>query len=107
MDEERANAVVDGAENALGFAILLGGVRTCETQYGAMGVKEGLVGGVVELTSVIGLESLNGARKFSANIGIKPSKEMMHFRFLLDRKSPSKMRKIIENNKIVLKTRQT
>ena len=71
MDEESVNAVIDGAEYALSFAVLLGCVRASERQYGAMGFEETLVCGVIEIASIIGLKSLDGARELRANIGIE------------------------------------
>ena len=107
MEEKCTHTVIEGTKNALFLSVLLRCIWTCETQKGAIRVEESTVGGVVELTSIVGPENFNGTRKLCANVSIELREELVNFGFLTNRKSPYEMREIVKNNKVILATRNT
>ena len=60
MNEQGANAIVESSEAALGFVILLGGVRARETQVNATGCKHSGKGMIDELGVIISLNRFDG-----------------------------------------------
>jgi hypothetical protein len=72
-----------------------------------VGGEKGADGGVVELLAVVSLEGEDGATELHRHIRIKGGECRGDIRFLTKRKSPDKVRKIIENNEIIKKTRMT
>ena len=71
MKEQRANAVIKSAENALGAAVLLGSVGASQTEDGAVRGEKCAKSDVVKLFSVISLECEYGATELGGDIGIK------------------------------------
>ena len=58
-------------------------------------------GEVIKFLSVVGLEVSNGAVKVGGNIGVKGMKRGGDVGFAAQRKGPSKVRKIIQNDKVI------
>ena len=83
---------------------MLRGVWTCEPEGGATGCKEGTDGKIVELLSVVCLQSKNGPPKLCRNIGEKSGECRGSIRFATKRKSLDKMGKIIQDHEVVKKT---
>ena len=73
MTEQRANAVIKSAEDALGATVLLRGVRTSQTEGGAVRGEKYAESDVVKLFSVISLECEYGVTELGGEIGIKGS----------------------------------
>jgi hypothetical protein len=71
VEKQRADAIIKSAEDALGAAVLLGRVRTGQTEDGAVRGKKGAKSDVVKLFSVIGLECKDGAIELCGDIRIK------------------------------------
>jgi hypothetical protein len=65
------------------------------------------VGGVIELSSIIELETADGATKLRENIGEEMREGEESVRFEERQKSPGVMSTIIKNNQVVLITRNT
>ena len=62
---------------------------------------------VVEFFAIIVLDSENGKIKVSSDKGMESNECSKYIRFLMDGDAPNIMRKIINNNEIVTKTRET
>ena len=71
LEEESANDIVGGAENAFSLAILLQGVWARHAHDDTLCKEESAGGGVIELTTIITLNCLNSATKLSENVGEK------------------------------------
>jgi hypothetical protein len=61
LEQESANDVVGGADNALGFAILLRGVWARHAKRNTMGKEESTRGGIIKFATVITLDGFNSA----------------------------------------------
>ena len=73
----------------------------------AVGREEGGDRGVDEFGPVISLHGDERERELCMGIGNKVDKNSSGVRFALERKSPYKVRKIIDNNEIVFEPRIT
>jgi hypothetical protein len=71
MEQESADAIVEGAEDAFSTAVLLRRVGTRETEDSAMSSEESANSEVVKLFAVIGLEGMDGSTKLGGDIGEK------------------------------------
>jgi len=60
LKEKSTHGVVGGANHALSLAVLRGGIRARHAQMDTVGEKEGTGGGVVELPTIVTLDSLDG-----------------------------------------------
>jgi hypothetical protein len=69
LEEESAHNVVRGANYALSLAILGRSIRIRHAQLNTPREKEGARGGVIELTSVVTLNGLNGETELSGHPG--------------------------------------
>ena len=105
LKQERTSDIIDRADRALSLSVLGGCVWAREAKADPVRGKEGGDGGVDELSSVIGLHSDDGAGELCACIGDKGDEMIGSVRLAAQWKSPHKMRKIINNDKIVLQTR--
>ena len=101
MKQERANTVVQSAENAFGSTVLLGSIRACETKNCAVVRYKSAESKVVELFSIVGLKSKDGTPKLRADIGVKSHQSGECIRLSAQRKSPHIMRIIIKDNQII------
>ena len=72
-----------------------------------MGKKERAGDVVVELVTIITLDTLNGDTELCGNIGKEIRQGRESIRLQPQWKSPEVMRKIIEHDKIILATRDT
>jgi hypothetical protein len=71
MEQECADAIIKGAEDAFSTVVLLRRVGTRETEDSAMSSEESANSEVVKLFSVIGLESMDGSTKLGGDVGEK------------------------------------
>jgi hypothetical protein len=71
MEQEGADTIVEGAENAFSTTVLLRSVGTRETEDSAMSSEEGANGEVVKLFSIIGLEGMDGSTELGGDEGEK------------------------------------
>jgi hypothetical protein len=76
-------------------------------QLHAVGEKEVTGGGVIELSTVVTLNGLNGEAELSGHPGEEVAEGGESLRLGTQRKSPHIMRKIIKHDKIVFVTRHT
>ena len=68
-DQKDAHDVVCRANHPLSLAVLRRGIRTRHTQLNTSREEEGMGGGVIELTSVVALNGLNGEAELSGHPG--------------------------------------
>jgi hypothetical protein len=107
LEEKAAEHIGGGVDHAFGSAVLCRGVGARETQLDAMSEEERTGGVVVELATIVTLQSTDRATKLSGYpgeemceggecVGLQPKWE-----------SPEKMGKINQNHQIVFITRKT
>lgn len=107
MKKEGANAVVQGAQDSFGLAVLLGRIRTREAKEDAIVGVEFAEDSVVELASVVSLERPDGPRELCADEGMKRHDFLGDVRLMAKGECPYKMREVIEKHKVVLKPSKT
>jgi hypothetical protein len=71
MEQEYADTIVEGTEDAFSMAILLRRVGTRETEDSAMSSEESVNIEVVKLFVVIGLEGIDGSTELGGDKGEK------------------------------------
>jgi hypothetical protein len=69
LEQEGANDIICGTNNAFSFAVLGRGVGVGHTEVDTMGEEEHAGAGVVKLAAVIALDALDGDTELSLNIG--------------------------------------
>jgi hypothetical protein len=104
LKEECAGDIVEGANGAFGLSVLSGGVGAREAEPNAMCGEEGGDRGVNKFSAIVGLHSNKRPRELSVNMGDKSNECGGGVRLLAQRKSPHKVREIINDHKIVFKT---
>jgi hypothetical protein len=107
LEKKSADGVVGRADHALSLAVLGGGIRARHPQLHPVGEKEVTGGGVIELTTVVTLNGLNGEAELSGHPGEEVTEGGESLRLGTQWKRPHIMRKIIKHNKIVFVTRHT
>ena len=107
LDQKGAHDIIRRANHPLSLAVLRRGIRTRHAQLNTLREEERMGGEVVELPPVVTLDGLNGETELSG----RPSKEVeeggKHLRLSAQRKSPRKVRKIIDHHQTVLIARNT
>ena len=101
VKEQRADTVINSANNALSAAILLRRVRASEAKDGAVRRKEVADSSVVKLFAIVSLKSKDGTTELSGDIGIEGSEGGESIGFATEEKRPHIMRKIIQYHQIV------
>ena len=71
LKKERANDIIDSANNAFSFPVLREGVGARHMKMNTTREEEGMGAGVVKLLSVVTLNALNSSTKLRSNIGEK------------------------------------
>ena len=69
LKQEGANNIIDGTNNAFNFTVLRRGIRTGHPELDVVGEEEGAGSMIVELASIIALNTLNGDTKLHSHIG--------------------------------------
>jgi hypothetical protein len=101
------NNIVGGAQHTLSpsFTILRRGVWTGHPEVHAMSKEELPQEGVVELTPIVALDTLNLAAELSANKREELGDSRKSVRLQTQRKSLRVVQKIIKNDKVIFGTR--
>jgi hypothetical protein len=107
MEQQGVHDIIGGVNHALDLVILRGGVGARYPKLDVVGEEEGVRGGVVELSSVVALDTTDGATKLHKNIGEEVRESGESVRFEAQRKSLGVMSTIIKNNQVVLITKNT
>ena len=87
LDQKGAHDVVRRANHPLNLAVLRRGIRTRHTQLNTPREEEGTGGGVIELTSVVTLDGLNGEAELSGHPGLNGEEGGEGLRLSAQRKS--------------------
>jgi hypothetical protein len=103
LEEEATHHIGGGVNHALGSAILRGGVRARHPQLHAMGEKEGARRGVINLSTIIALNSLDGATELSQHPHKEVRKTVEGIRLTSEKKGPQVVREVIQDDQIVQK----
>ena len=74
LKEKSTHGVVGGANHVLSLAVLRGGIRARHPQLDTVREKEGTGGGVIELLTVVTLDSLDGEAKLCGHPSEKVDK---------------------------------
>ena len=93
--------------HAFSLAVLSGSVGARHTELNAVGEKERMRGGVVELAPIVTLNGLNGTTKLSGHPSEEVRERLESIRFQAQGKSPGVMGKIIDNHQVVLISQYT
>ena len=101
MEEEGAETVVKCAKDALGTPILLRSIWAGKTKKNSTFTEKSSFGEVVELATIVSLDSENRALKLSGDIGMKVAKNIVNFRHAAQRKRPCVMGKILKYDEII------
>jgi hypothetical protein len=98
LDQKSAHDIVCGLNHALCLVVLWGSIRTRHTQLNTSGEKKGARGGVIELTTVVALDGLNGEAKLSGHPGKEVKEGGEGVRLRTQREGPGVVRKIINDH---------
>jgi hypothetical protein len=71
LKQQGADHIIDGVKSTLSFTVLRKGVWVGHPQDDPIGSKECTGGGIVELTTVVTLDSFDGVAKLRGNQGEK------------------------------------
>jgi hypothetical protein len=104
LDKQRADDIVNGANDVFDFTILRGHVSTRHLELCLFGQKKGLGGKIVKLMPVVALDDLDGAAEQSSNIRKEVGQCSEDARFKFKWKSLKIKSKIIKNDQIILRT---
>jgi hypothetical protein len=85
MEEKGAHTIIESAQDALGFAILLTGVGTRETHDSTVFGEKRVDSSVIEFADVVRLKCEDRALKLCLDIGIKFREYRDNFRFVPQR----------------------
>ena len=107
LEQQGAHDIVGGTNHALDLAVLGGGVGTRHPELDTVRKEEGAGRGVIELPSIITLNTPNGATKLRGYVSGKVREGGEGVGLMAQRKGPRVMSAIIENNQVVLISRNT
>lgn len=88
MKENCSENVIDGANHALIFSVLLRCVRARETKNNTVRFEERMKLTIIEFSIMIALKRFNINMKLSLHISIKLFKYSKHIRFEFEREGP-------------------
>ena len=98
LEEERAKHIIRCVNRPLGLAVLLRSIWTGHAESNTVKKKEVASGRVVEFSTVVTLDALNGGAKLCAYIVKEVRESGESFRLETERKSPKKMRAAVQND---------
>jgi hypothetical protein len=99
--------IVRGTNHALGLTVLRGSVGTRHPKLDAAREEESAGGGVIKLTSIIALDAPDGAVKLRGHKGKEVGEGGEGVGLLAQRKSPRVVSAVIEDDQVILVTRDT
>jgi hypothetical protein len=107
LEQQGAHDIISGTNYMLSLAIPWGCVGTRHSKRDTMRKEEYVGGGVVKLTSIVTLDTPDGTTKLREHISKKVREHEERVRLMAQRKDPRVMSAIIQNNQIVLISRDT
>lgn len=100
VEQHSANAVVQGAEDALRLAVLSRRVRAREAESNTIVLEKLAKNKVIEFTAIVCLKAKDGQLKLPVDIRTEGNKGGSDIRFMHERESPNVMRVVIYNHQI-------
>jgi hypothetical protein len=107
MYQKCPNSIVQCAKHPLSFAILGGCLGARSAEKNAATNQEGSSGIVEELCAITCLKTAHKIAELCVSVSYELDNMLMNFRFMVQRKSPTIMCKIINYHKIIFITRNT
>ena len=107
MKKQSTYTVVNGAQNPLGLAVLLGSVWTGEAERRALNREEGAQGNVVKFSAVVRLKSYDGKPELCSYIRKEGTDDVGNIGLLSNRVCPNIMSVSINEHNIVFVTGMT
>ena len=107
LEQKGAYDIISSANHPLSLAVLRRGIRTRHTQLNTSREEERTRGVVIKLTAIVALDGLNGEAELGGHLGKEVNEGGKRLRLSAQRKSPRKVRKIIDHHQIVLIARNT
>jgi hypothetical protein len=97
LERQRVHDIIDGVNHVLNLTILRGGVGAWHPKLDVMGEEERARGGVIEPSSIVVLDTPDGATKLHEYISKEVREGGESIRLVSLRKSPWVMHAIIKN----------
>jgi hypothetical protein len=88
LEQKGAHGVICGANHALNFAILRGGIRARHAQLDTVREEEGTGGGVIKLTTIVTLDGLDCEAELCGHPGEEVKEHGKSIRLHTQGKSP-------------------
>jgi hypothetical protein len=107
LEQQGAHDIVGGMNHALGIAVLRGSLGTRHPKLDAVREEESVGGGVIKLASIITLDAPDGVAKLRGHKGKKVGEGEEGVRLLAQWKSPRVVGAAIEDDQVILVTRDT
>jgi hypothetical protein len=107
LEQQGAHDIIGGTNHALGFAVLWESVRTRHPKLDVVREEESAGGGIIKLASIIALDALDGATKLRGHKGKEVGDGGEGVGLLAQRESPRVVGAIIEDDQVILVTRDT
>jgi hypothetical protein len=105
LKQQRPCDIVKSLKVVFRFTVLLRGVRATHVKGDTMSEEECAGAGVVKLTPIVALNTLEGVAELGGNKGEKVSKNGKCVRLKFKGKCTRKVRAIIKNNEIIFITK--
>jgi hypothetical protein len=106
LEQQGAYDIVGGTNHTLDLTVLWGSVGTRHSKLDAVR-KEENAGGVIKLASIIALDALDGAAKLRGHNGKEVGEGGEGVGLLAQRKCPQVVGVVIEDDQVILLTRDT
>ena len=107
LEQQCADNIICSANSAFGLAVFRGAVRVGHAEVYAIACKKLDEGRVNKLGSIVGLEGHDGEVELCACVSYKVNENITGVGFPVKWEGPHKMRKIINNDKVIFETRIT
>jgi hypothetical protein len=107
LEWQGAHDIIGGTNHMLNLAILWGRVGTRHPKLDTVRKDEGASGGVVKLTSIVALDTPDGTTKLRGHKSKKVRERGECVKLMAQQKGPRVMSTIIQNNQIILISRNT
>ena len=107
MDEESAQAIINGAERSFSFSVLRGCVWARKSKKGANRKEDIAITSIIKFSTIVTLNESYWKAEVHKSVLAKIEKNCVSVGFGTKRKSTEVMGIIIKNNEIIFKARDT
>jgi hypothetical protein len=107
LEQQGVHDIVGGTNHIFDLAVLWGSVGTRHPELGVERGEESAGGGVIKLTSIIALDAPDGATKLRGHKGEEVGEGGEGVGLFTQRKSPRVVGAVIEDDQVILVTRDT